>query len=142
METGRIQLGAKKGSGENSDQFPSQGFFYGGDLQKVVKCSGSFIRKNESNVSHKALPYSSPIRGLTTRPKSNPARQHLILQDNLCRRRQICRIVPLGSVVSPDIHEWDWLGYIIAGESCPPAPFQDNFLKISEKKVEQFAVKR
>ncbi len=55
MDTGQIQLGAKRSSGKSLDRYPTQGFFYGGS--SVGRASGT-----------------PEVAG------STPARQHLILQ--------------------------------------------------------------
>ncbi len=54
MESGQIQLGVLKSSEESSDQVPTQGFFYGGQVDEKPKAM--YVRT------------------------INPARQHLILQ--------------------------------------------------------------
>ena len=110
MEYGRIQLGAKKGSGKSLDRVPSQGFFYGGDLKKV-------------GLSIPDTTKSFPV-GFGWYGKMYPARQHLILQ-TICRQRRgtgVERPSPRFHILEEREKQVVYLPL--------PTPFQDNFLPV------------
>ena len=89
MDTGQIQLGVKKGSGEFLDRYPTQGFFYGGgrggQMVRYLLCSRIGRRNidkiipllvDESLFAENKLSIAVPT-----------ARQHLIFYDIPSRKR-------------------------------------------------------
>lgn len=148
MDTGQIQLGAYKGSVEFSDQYSSQGFFYGGSSDAIVRavghCRKAYPQVVDATSARQAPNFSDNLChfrdmgiGLCWRTIMASPRT---FQDNLCRQRRRNRIRSFGDFTNVRIIRGQTCSacHMNRSTNCLPAPFCNSYSVMIHKAFSAF----